>query len=225
MLTPFCAVTAQSGIGPSAVGGRSKPGLASTSSGGGLRSAAARAPSLANLRAQRGLDGVGPGDLRIGELHVRLRQLHRHQIVRLQPHLPIHARACVRLQRRDLSRARQFLDAAGRTGFDVEPRRGGEGGVVDGVEIGSAAVRAAAERDRLRGVGMPGGCPPAGSGSPAARDRRPPGRGSPLPGPSAAASRRRPSPASRAWPGCGRTAAGSAGPRAPAAKPATCSSA
>ena len=37
---------AQSEIWPSAIDGRSKPGLATTSNAGGLRSAAARAPSL-----------------------------------------------------------------------------------------------------------------------------------------------------------------------------------
>ena len=82
---------------------------------------------------------------------------------------------------------------------------------------------AAAERDRLAGVVALAGCPPAGNGPAAARDRRPPARGAPLPGPSAASSRRRPSPAHRAWPGYGRTAADFAGPTATAGTPATCS--
>ncbi len=46
-------------------------------------------------------------------------------------------------------RAGQFLDAATRAGFDVDPRRRAERSVVDGVEVGSAAGGAAAEGDRL----------------------------------------------------------------------------
>ena len=91
MLTPLRAVTAQSGIWPSRAGGCSKPGLATTSNGGGLRSAAARAPSRRICAPSAGLDRAGPGDLRVGALHARLRQLHRHQIVRIELDFPIQA--------------------------------------------------------------------------------------------------------------------------------------
>ena len=101
----------------------------------------------------------------------------------------------------------------------------GERGVVDRVEIRRppraqrnvpAASSTGGDVDAACGVarcGRPRRSRPSESGSPAGRDRRPPGRGRNLPGPSAAPSRRRRSPANRAWPDYGRSAAGSAARR------------